>query len=179
MTEEEIARVETIVNEKIAAGISLDERRNVPIAQAKDLGAMALFGEKYGDNVRVIIFDPCISLASCPVYGLLHHEPIGWRTKINFEPGFPPPRDYYAAQGNATRLFFRNQFPDWHRDWRVSHAEAMAAFSYLFSGGFSKPAMYPAFAYPLLKGVDKLLSVAPRLFAARCLVTMEVAPTSV
>jgi SAM-dependent methyltransferase len=127
---------------------------------------------------RVIIFDPCISLASCPVYGLLHHEPIGWRTKINFETGFPPPRDYYAAQGNATRLFFRNQFPDWHRDWRVTHAEAMAAFSYLFSGGFSKPAMYPAFAYPLLKGVDKLLSVAPRLFAARCLVTMEVAPSS-
>ena len=122
---------------------------------------------------RVIIFDPCISLASWPVYGLLHHEPIGWSTTINFDGEFPPPRDYYAAQGNATRLFFRDQFPDWLPGWEVRHAEALAAFSYLFSGGFSKPAMYPAFAYPLLKGLDGLLSIAPRLFAARCLVALE------
>lgn len=65
MTEEEIARVEAIVNAKIAAGISLDERRDVPIAQAKAMGAMALFGEKYGDAVRVIVFDPKYSVELC------------------------------------------------------------------------------------------------------------------
>jgi SAM-dependent methyltransferase len=124
-------------------------------------------------NGRVIIFDPCISLASWPVYGLLHHEPVGWSSSINFDAEFPAPRDYYAAQGNATRLFFRDQFPGWLPGWRVTHVEAMAAFSYLFSGGFSKPAMYPALAYPLLKALDRVLSVAPRLFAARCLVALE------
>lgn len=122
---------------------------------------------------RIIVFDPYISLSSWPVYGLLHHEPIGWSTEINFDAEFSPPRDYYAAQGNATRLFFRNQFPDWLNGWQVRHAEAIAGFSYLFSGGFSKPSMYPAGCYGLLKRIDGLLSVLPRLFAARCLVSIE------
>lgn len=65
MTAEEIAQVEQIVNEKIAQGIPLDERRDVPLAEAKNLGAMALFGEKYGDKVRVIIFDPKYSIELC------------------------------------------------------------------------------------------------------------------
>ena len=47
MTDEEIAKVEQIVNEKIMENIALDERRNVPIEEAKQMGATALFGEKY------------------------------------------------------------------------------------------------------------------------------------
>ncbi|XWW44257.1 alanine--tRNA ligase [Fibrella sp. USSR17] len=65
MTDEEISRVETIVNEKIRQNIPLDEKRNVPIEQAKSLGATALFGEKYGDFVRVITFDPSYSVELC------------------------------------------------------------------------------------------------------------------
>lgn len=65
MTSEEIAEVERIVNAKIAENIRLDERRNVPIEEAKELGAMMLFGEKYGDNVRVIVFDPKYSVELC------------------------------------------------------------------------------------------------------------------
>jgi len=65
MTDEEISRVETIVNEKIRQNIPLDEKRNVPIEQAKALGATALFGEKYGDFVRVITFDPSYSVELC------------------------------------------------------------------------------------------------------------------
>lgn len=64
-TEAEIAQVEAIVNRQVAAGIALDERRDVPIEQAKAMGAMALFGEKYGDNVRVIVFDPEFSVELC------------------------------------------------------------------------------------------------------------------
>lgn len=65
MTADELASVERIVNEKIRANIPLDEKRNVPIDQAKGLGAMALFGEKYGDFVRVITFDPAFSVELC------------------------------------------------------------------------------------------------------------------
>ncbi|MEI6507370.1 MAG: alanine--tRNA ligase [Bacteroidota bacterium] len=56
MTDEEIAKVEHIVNAKVRENISLDERRSVPIEEAKTLGAMMLFGEKYGESVRVITF---------------------------------------------------------------------------------------------------------------------------
>lgn len=65
MTDDELARVEAIVNAKIVEGIELDERRDVPIAEAKALGAMALFGEKYGDKVRVIIFGSDYSIELC------------------------------------------------------------------------------------------------------------------
>lgn len=65
VTDEELAKVEEIVNAKIRENILLDERRNVPIDQAKALGAMALFGEKYGDFVRVIVFDPAYSVELC------------------------------------------------------------------------------------------------------------------
>ncbi len=65
MTDEEIAKVEHIVNQKIRKNIALDERRNVPIDEAKKLGAMMLFGEKYGDSVRVITFDENYSRELC------------------------------------------------------------------------------------------------------------------
>ncbi len=65
MTKEEIAKVEQIVNQKIRENISLDERRSVPIEEAKTLGAMMLFGEKYGDSVRVITFDEYYSRELC------------------------------------------------------------------------------------------------------------------
>lgn len=65
MTSDEIFKVETLVNEKIRENIQLNEQRNVPIEKAKSLGAMALFGEKYGDFVRVITFDPAYSVELC------------------------------------------------------------------------------------------------------------------
>jgi alanyl-tRNA synthetase len=65
MTAEEIQKVEHIVNQKIRENIALEERRNIPIEDAKKLGATALFGEKYGDFVRVITFDPKFSIELC------------------------------------------------------------------------------------------------------------------
>ncbi|BAP30587.1 alanyl-tRNA synthetase [Chryseobacterium sp. StRB126] len=56
MTEEEIALIEEKVNHKIKESITLQEFRNIPIKEALEKGAMALFGEKYGDNVRMIQF---------------------------------------------------------------------------------------------------------------------------
>ena len=62
MTEEELDRVEKMVNEKIRRNILLDEKRDTPIEKAKAMGAMALFGEKYGETVRVIKFDSSVEL---------------------------------------------------------------------------------------------------------------------
>ncbi len=60
VTDEEIRQVEHIVNAKIRENIPLTEYRNIPIEEAKELGAIALFGEKYGDHVRVIQFGSSI-----------------------------------------------------------------------------------------------------------------------
>lgn len=65
LTSEEVEKIERMVNERIQANISIDEQRNVPIEVAKQKGAMALFGEKYGDFVRVITFDPQYSVELC------------------------------------------------------------------------------------------------------------------
>jgi alanyl-tRNA synthetase len=65
MTEKELNEVTRIVNEKIRENIVLNEQRNVPIEEAKKMGAMALFGEKYGDSVRVITFDKDYSVELC------------------------------------------------------------------------------------------------------------------
>ena len=84
-----------------------------------------------------------------------------------------PPAAYYAAQGNATRLFFRGEAPSWPAGWNVFHREAFSAFHYVLCGGFSKPALYPAGLLGPLRRLDAVLSVCPRLFAARCLVGLS------
>jgi alanyl-tRNA synthetase len=65
MTDEQIKAVEKIVNDKIVASIPLQEYRNIPIAEAQGMGAMALFGEKYGEFVRVIRFGADYSTELC------------------------------------------------------------------------------------------------------------------
>ncbi len=62
---DELRTIERIVNEKIQQNIPKTEERNVPIEEAKERGAMMLFGEKYGDTVRVITFDPDYSVELC------------------------------------------------------------------------------------------------------------------
>ena len=65
ITDSELAQVEKIVNEKIRQNIPLEEARALPIEEAKKSGAMMLFGEKYGDSVRMITFDPAYSRELC------------------------------------------------------------------------------------------------------------------
>lgn len=62
VTDEELKQVEDFVNARIREGIALEERRNIPYQQAIDEGAIALFGEKYGDAVRAIKFGKSMEL---------------------------------------------------------------------------------------------------------------------
>ena len=62
VTPEELSKVEKLANKKVRQAIARDERRNVPIAEAQAMGAMALFGEKYGEEVRVIKYGDSVEL---------------------------------------------------------------------------------------------------------------------
>lgn len=62
LSKEEIDTIESLVNERIRANFDLEEFRQIPIEEAKNMGAMALFGEKYGDTVRAIKFGESIEL---------------------------------------------------------------------------------------------------------------------
>jgi len=65
LTDEELAKIETMVNQKIRENIALEESRSIPIAEAQAAGAMMLFGEKYGEQVRMITFDRDYSRELC------------------------------------------------------------------------------------------------------------------
>ena len=62
VTPEELREVEKVANRMVRSDFALDESRHTPIAKAREMGAMALFGEKYGDDVRVICFGPSVEL---------------------------------------------------------------------------------------------------------------------
>lgn len=72
VTDEELRQVERIVNDMIRQDLPLDEHRDTPLEEAKELGAIALFGEKYGDKVRVVRFGP-----SCEFCGGIHAQSTG------------------------------------------------------------------------------------------------------
>ena len=78
VSDEELARIETIVNQKIRENIKLEEARNLPIEEAQKAGAMMLFGEKYGDSVRMITFDPTYSRELCGGCHVRHTGEIGY-----------------------------------------------------------------------------------------------------
>ncbi|MGM9699618.1 MAG: alanine--tRNA ligase [Prevotella sp.] len=72
VTDEELREVERMVNKMIREDIPLDEHRDTPLEEAKKMGAIALFGEKYGDKVRVVRFGP-----SCEFCGGIHAQSTG------------------------------------------------------------------------------------------------------
>lgn len=125
---------------------------------------------------RVHIFDPYMSGLGRLVYGMFHQEPIGLNKPITW---FAPDGwnaedvDYYAAQGNASRVFFKDEHAEYLCDWTIHHRQRLAGISYVASGGYSKPQLFPDLAYPLMRAIDSLAAYCPGLFATRLLVVLE------
>ena len=107
VTDEEIKQVEDFVNQRIQEQLPLIERRSIPIQQALDEGAMALFGEKYGDNVRAIKFGDSMELC-----GGIHVQNTAniWYFKIISEGAVAAGiRRIEAITGDAVKDYFANQ----------------------------------------------------------------------
>ncbi len=124
---------------------------------------------------RVILLEPAMSLLGRLVYGRCHHEPLG------FDVVFPPkpigkaniPSRYFAAQSSAHRIFGTKQHPGLLAGWNMLKCQHIVSFAYLGSGGFRGPQLYPEAILPLVRLIDRVLSRAPSVFAARILVTLE------
>ena len=122
---------------------------------------------------RVILLEPFISLTSFPVFEFLHPEPVGKALEISLID--EPPKDpaYYAAQGNATHIFFNKSADLSHCPLSILKTMSWSCWNYLLSGGFSKSAFYPKYFYHWISVIDKFLSHFPTVFAGRCLVVLE------
>lgn len=110
MTAEEIEKVENFVNEKISKKINLIDHRAVPYPEAIEMGATALFGEKYGDVVRIVVFDDSAELC-----GGTHVENTAeiWHFKIISESAVASGiRRIEAITSETAKDFFRKQFED-------------------------------------------------------------------
>ena len=107
LTSEEIKAVEVFVNSRINQKIKLEENRSVPVAEAMESGAMALFGEKYGDSVRTIRFGDSIEL--CGGTHVKNTADI-WSFKIVSESAVASGiRRIEAITGEAVQAFFDTQ----------------------------------------------------------------------
>jgi alanyl-tRNA synthetase len=107
VTDEELRQVENSVNSQIEAQLQLVEHRNIPIKDALDKGAMALFGEKYGDSVRMIEFGDSKEL--CGGIHVKNSAEI-WHFKIVSEGAVAAGiRRIEAITGDAVKAFYTNQ----------------------------------------------------------------------
>jgi SAM-dependent methyltransferase len=138
--------------------------------------ALAEFRRVLAQGGRLIIFDPAMGALGRLIYGNFHHEPLGlgepiqWFAPVNFS---PDEMSYYAAQGNAQRVFVAGEFAAELADWRIVRRKLMAAIPYVASGGFSGPQLYPQRLLPLLRLIDRAATWVPSLFGTRLLVVLE------
>jgi SAM-dependent methyltransferase len=141
--------------------------------------ALAEFRRVLAPGGRVIIFDPAISLTGRVIYGLFHHEPVGMGLRVTWDApsGFKADdADYFAAQGAATRLFWRKEEPSRLEGWDASEVTALPSFEYFATGGFSGPQLGGPGLFRFWRWLDRVLSRWPNLFAARLLVVLKRSP---
>jgi len=138
--------------------------------------ALNEFSRVLATGGRILLLEPYAGLIGRTVYGLFHHEPlelnseITWNAPVDFD---PHKTGYYAAQGNAGRIFCSGRYDHLLGSWRVVMVRRFSCMAYLASGGFSKPQLYPTDLLPFLHAIDRALSVCPPIFGARMFVVLE------
>jgi SAM-dependent methyltransferase len=138
--------------------------------------ALAEFRRVLADGGRLILLEPGMGVLGKFVYGRFHHEPLGFRRPITWSApaGFDPQTaGYYAAQGNATRVFLQQDFHDQLASWRSIRTQQIPDFAYLASGGFSKPQLYPQATLPLIRKIENVFARWPRFSTTRLLIVVE------
>ena len=125
---------------------------------------------------KVVLLEPAAGLLGRIALGLFHHEPLGlgktitWSAPVSWDPHAVR---YYAAQGNAWRLFRRGERRENLVGWRVRDVVCFPALRWLLCGGFRGPQLCPRFALPLVRLAERGLAAAPSLGASRMLVVLE------
>ncbi len=137
--------------------------------------ALAEFYRVLKPGGKVLLFEPCISLLGWLVYGVLHQEGVKLHHTIQWEAGpgqsLTNP-EYYTSQGNATRIFLNHSRPEQLEPWSRIEVTRLSAVAYLASGGYTKPQLIKTDALPLLTLPERLLNLAPALFATRMLIVL-------
>ncbi|GAB1490062.1 hypothetical protein MASR2M8_25190 [Opitutaceae bacterium] len=125
---------------------------------------------------RVVIFEPAAGLLGRIVLGLFHHEPLAlmvpitWHAPTHFDPAATT---YYAAQGNAWRIFGGDRYRSELSAWTVQQPTYCPALPWLLTGGFRGPSLAPGALRPVAELAERALGLAPRFFASRMLVVLE------
>ncbi len=148
--------------------------------------ALKEFWRALATGGRVILFEPGFGLLGKVVYRIFHREPTGlgepieWTAKRNGfqgahsssgEHNSSGEQSYYAAQANAWRIFKLGQGET--NPWKVVRLLPITSLSYIGSGGFQGPQLYPSVAYPVVYRLDQILQRFPSLFATRLLIVLE------
>ncbi len=138
--------------------------------------ALREFARVVRQQGRVIMMEPGFGLLGKFVYSHFHHEPLGFGQPISWDRSAADgdsAGSYYAAQANAWRLFRLGEGAGRLPEWKTILVKPLAALSYVASGGFSRPSLYPSFLFPFVRGFDRIANFLPSLFATRLLVVLE------
>jgi SAM-dependent methyltransferase len=138
--------------------------------------ALKEFERVVKEQGRLILMEPGFGLLGKFVYGNFHHEPLGFGQAISWDRPAAhgdSAGSYYAAQANAWRLFRLGEGAGRLPEWKTILVRPLAALSYVGSGGFSRPSLYPSFLFPVVRFFDRIADFLPSLFATRLLVVLE------
>jgi SAM-dependent methyltransferase len=144
--------------------------------------ALSEFKRIMAPSGRVILLEPGLGLLGKFIYGLFHHEPLALREPITwFAPaGFDPDgAAYHAAQGNAWRIFVRDEFREKLGHWKIHSVQQLPEMAYVASGGFTKPQLYPDRMLSLIRRIEIVAARWPAIFTTRILVVLEKRDASV
>ena len=137
--------------------------------------ALREFSRVLVNRGRILVFDHAMGFLGRYIVGMFHHEPLGLEKEIEWtaDQDFRPDKaGYYAAQGNASRIFVGEKFQARLHGWEIKEIKYYSGLAYLGTGGFRGPQLYPAALFPFFNSIDAVLSKFPS-FSSRMLVVLD------